>query len=258
MDEVTDTVVIVAFPMKREAKSFSNFEGLHHEHTPVKCNSVCDVSESKEIGRWVLSDSTTPNPSDCPQNKSLEPKLELEILTTSRETPLLMEHEWLTTTEWIALERVSSLLRVGVVSAIEPGSQFWVTEDLVRLINGGHLLLCLLLGDALLHSLVRVELLCRLAVGGLDLSFVSVAGNTEDLVVVLGLAALQSNLCLVEERVDLVLLIRPLLGGSLEEVNGLLVILFLEERLATVEKTPEGISIQVERLFAVASSIFVV
>lgn len=118
------------------------------------------------------------------------------LTTTAAREPL--EHELLSATaKRITLVVVLPLIRVGIITAIEARPQLGVAKDLICFVDASHLLLGLLLGDALLDGLVGVELLRGLAVGGLDLALVGVVGYGEDLVVVLALAALQGDLGLV-------------------------------------------------------------
>lgn len=131
---------------------------------------------------------------------SLEPKRRASTLATKLELELLatlLEHEWATAaTETTLLERVATttLLRIGVVATIEARAQLWVGKHLVRLVDSLHLLLRLLLGDAVALGAVRMVLLHQLAVGRLDLPLVSVARDAQYLVVVLGLAPLKIDL----------------------------------------------------------------
>ena len=143
----------------------------------------------------------------CTKRKATtaRPELEVELTATTRATLLI--HEGVPTTEWIPV----LLLFVGVriIAAIEARTKFWVTKDLICLVDARHLLLGRLLGETLLGGFVWVVLLGELPVGCLDLSLIGVVGYPEDLVVVFGRAALQGNLGFLQERVDDVLLIRP-------------------------------------------------
>lgn len=149
------------------------------------------------------------------------PELELELLPALL-LPALLEHERVAAAagaavaERAALEGVLLLVGVGVVAAVEAGAQLRVAEDLVRLVDAGHLLLGILLAEPVLHRLVRVVDLGRLAVRRLDLPLVRVARHAQHLVVVLGLAALQRDLRLLHERVDDVVLVGPDLGRLLQ------------------------------------------
>lgn len=52
--------------------------------------------------------------------------------------------EWMTTRETSALEGMTTLLGhwiVRVIPIVKPLSQFWVREDLIRLVDSGHLCL---------------------------------------------------------------------------------------------------------------------
>jgi len=131
-------------------------------------------------------------------------KLELEVLRPATR-PALLEHERPPTAERVPaplLERVLLLVRVGVVAPVEPRPQLRVGEHLVRLVDGLHLPLGLLLGQPLLGGLVRVVHLRQLPVGGLDLALISVARHAQDLVVVLCLGALERHLGFPKEGVD--------------------------------------------------------
>lgn len=81
---------------------------------------------------------------------------ELELLATLLEEELLAA----TMTEGTALlEGIASLLRlgvIGIISIIVTGTQLRIGQDLVCLVDGGHLLLRLLLGYTLGVSLVGV------------------------------------------------------------------------------------------------------
>lgn len=85
-----------------------------------------------------------------------------------------------------------------------------------------------------------------LAVGGLNLAFVGVVLDTKHLVVVLGLAALEGNVSLVEDWVDLLLLIGTDLGGLLKGSNGGVVKLTLELSLTLVKKAPERVRVELQ------------
>ena len=132
--------------------------------------------------------------------------------------PSLLEEELLPAalTEGIALERIAPLGLgvVGVVAVIEPGPKFLVGQNLVRFINLPHLLLGLILGNALRGSLVGMVLLRQLAVVPLDRPVIRIATDPQDFVVVLLLRALQKHLCLLEERLDLLGMRVVLLGRA--------------------------------------------
>jgi hypothetical protein len=73
----------------------------------------------------------------------MESVSELESVSSSMMPSALEElGERMSTSEPSALERMTTLLShriVRVISIVEPLSQFWFREDLVRLVNGGHL-----------------------------------------------------------------------------------------------------------------------
>ncbi|KAI6769465.1 hypothetical protein HG531_010569 [Fusarium graminearum] len=113
--------------------------------------------------------------------------------------------------EWVP----GCFLRVRVIAVVETRSQFGIAKYFICFVDAGHLLLSILLGNTLLSSLVRVEDLGLFAVGRLDLAFVGIVFDTKDLVVVLCFAALQSDMSLVKDGVDLVFLIRTKFSGFL-------------------------------------------
>lgn len=120
------------------------------------------------------------------------------------------------------------LVGVGVVAHVEAAAELGVGEDLVGLVDGGHLLLGVLLGQPLLSGLVRVVLLGQLAVGALDLALVGVAPHSDHLVVVLVLAALELHLRLLQQRVDDVFLVGPRLRCLLQRRDARVVLLRVE------------------------------
>lgn len=169
----------------------------------------------------------------------------------------MLEHELLA--ERVAVEGVPLLLlRVGVVAAVETRPELGVAEDLVRLVDGGHLLLRLLFGEAALVGLVRVVQLGQLAVGRLDLPLVGVARHAQHLVVVLGLAALELNAGLLEQLLDQVAPFRGQLRRLLERPDGGLVVLGLFLRLGLVQETVHRVLVQFDRLLAVLLRLFAV
>lgn len=91
------------------------------------------------------------------ESKWLATKLELDVGTTA--AAALLEHEWMTTTEGVALslEGVWSLLRVGIIATVETGTQLGVAQNFICLVDAGHLLLGLFLRDTLFGGLIRVE-----------------------------------------------------------------------------------------------------
>ena len=182
-------------------------------------------------------------------------KLEVELLPAAA----LMEHEGVAVAaEGVPAVLLLLLVRVGVVAAVEARAQLRVAEHLVRLVDGRHLLLGLLLGEALLGRLVRVVQLGQLAVRRLDLALVRVVRHAEDLVVVLCLAALEGDLCFLKERVDDVVLAGVGLGGFAERVDAGFEFLRLGEVLGAVEQAVEGVLVLLERLFAVILGFFAV
>ena len=61
----------------------------------------------------------------------------------------LLEHEWMVLAERATVEGILLLLvRIGVVTTVKTSSQFGVAENLVRLVDFGHLLLGGRLGQA--------------------------------------------------------------------------------------------------------------
>lgn len=173
----------------------------------LRLEMVCRGRRQHASGRTEpLESSEAERPAAAPTTA----KVHLELLTSA------LVHEGVTTaSEGASMVRVVLLLGVGVVASVKAGAQLRVTEDLVGLVDGGHLLLGLLLGHALLDGLVRVELLRGLAVSRLDLPVVRVIGHAEDLVVVLGLAALQGDMGFLQHRVDMLFLVGVVLGCRL-------------------------------------------
>lgn len=158
--------------------------------------------------------------------------------------------------EWVAA--TVGLLGVGIIASIEAGAELRITEDLVRLVDRRHLLLSRLLGDAHLGRLVRMIELRGPAPSSLNLALVGIIFDTEDLVVVLGFATLESDLGLVDDGFDLFLKIGAKLGGLLEGLDSGLVQLTFQLSLALVQETPEGVGVESERFFAVLSDVLVV
>ena len=74
------------------------------------------------------------------------PEFEIELLATT--TTTLLEHEGLaSTTTKAASEGVTlGFIRVGVIASVEPGPKLGIAQDLVCLVDAGHLLLRLFLG----------------------------------------------------------------------------------------------------------------
>lgn len=102
------------------------------------------------------------------------------------------------------LERAPLMLvTVRVLASIKPLLQLRVAQYLVGLVDGGHLLLRVLLADALPDGLVRVVLFRHLAVGALDGAVVGVAGHAEDGVVIFCFGAFKEAVRFLEERRDL-------------------------------------------------------
>lgn len=109
-------------------------------------------------------------------------------------------------TKRTALEGMAALLRLGVIRIIAivvSRTQLRVGQDFVRLVDGGHLFLRLVLGHTLGVRLVRVVLLHQLTVRSLDRPFVRVPTDPEDLVVIFLLRPLQECLCLLKEGLNL-------------------------------------------------------
>lgn len=96
-----------------------------------------------------------------------------------------------------------TLMRIRIVAPVESSPQLGIAQHLIRLIDTSHLLLRILFRDSLLCSLVWVILFRGFAVRRLDLFFISIRSDTNDLVVVLCLAALQSDLGLAENGINL-------------------------------------------------------
>lgn len=199
---------------------------------------------------------TTPTNAATLERKAPAPaRPELELLTA------LLEHEGVAAAKRMPAEPVLLLLvRVGVVAAVEARAQLRVREHLVRLIDGRHLLLGRLLGEPLLGRLVGVVDLGELAVRRLDLPLVGVVRHPEHLVVVLGRAALEGELGLLEELVgDLALLGRR--GGflgCLEGGDGGVELFGLELGLGAVEEAIEGGLVEGKGFLAVFLDLFAV
>ena len=84
------------------------------------------------------------------------------------------------------------------------------------------------------------------SVGSLDLSLIGIVRHTQNLVVVLCLAALQGNLRILHERVDDILLVWPGLAGLLESVDSRFEVFGIQLSLGLLEKTVERVLIQLE------------
>lgn len=180
---------------------------------------------------------------------------ELELLAA------LLEHEGVAAAERMPAESVLLLLvRVGVVAAVEARAQLRVHEHLVRLVDGRHLLLSRLLGEPLLGRLVGVVNLGELAVRRLNLPLVGVVRHPEHLVVVLGRAALEGELGLLEELVgDLALLGgRGCFLGYLEGGDGGVKFFGFELGFGAVKEAIEGGLVEGERFLAVFLRFFAV
>ena len=188
----------------------------------------------------------------------------MELESSSSSGSALLEHEGVATSvaEGASVEGVAAvpllLVGVGVVAAVEAGAQLGVAQDLVRLVDGRHLLLGRLLGEPLLGRLVRVVLLGELAIGRLDLALVGVVRHAQNLVVVLCLGSLECDLGLLHQRVDHVALVRPALLGLLKRVDAGFVLLGLELHLGLLEKAVEGLRIKRQGLLAVFGRLFAV
>jgi len=192
-----------------------------------------------------------------PEREPRPAKLELELLATPA-TTTLVEHKRMA----LAAERVPLVLlllvRVGVVAAVEAGAQLRVAQHLVRLVDGRHFLLGLLLSEPLLGRLVRVVELGQLAVGGLDLALVGVVGHTDDLVVVFCLATLKGDLGLLHERVDDVVLARVGFGGFAKSVDAGLELFRVQEVLGAVEQAVERVFVVLERFLTILLGLLAV
>lgn len=174
---------------------------LNHLFVGDNQNSVPSANSHKKRITSRNPIESAPSPWKEVRWASLEPERRASTLTTKLELELLtalLEHEGATAaTETTLLERVATttaLLGVGIVATVKARAQLRVGKHLVRLIDSLHLLLGLLLGDAVALGAVRVVLLHQLAVGRLDLPLVGVARDAQYLVVVLGLAPLKIDL----------------------------------------------------------------
>lgn len=98
--------------------------------------------------------------------------------TTSWESTALLEEELLPALLEAVLERMAmtALGIVRIVSVVEACAKLGIAEDLVRFVNGSHLLLR--------SAFVRVGLSGFSPVGFLDRTVVGFAGDTKNLVVV--------------------------------------------------------------------------
>lgn len=200
----------------------------------------------------MITSSTEREPSREPLESTTRPPAELELeLLVAAATAVA---------EGAAVEGVALLLLVGVgvVAHVEAAAELGVGQDLVGLVDGGHLLLGVLLGDPLLGGLVRVVLLGQLAVGALDLALVGIPRHPEHLVVVLGLAPLELDLRLLQQRVDDArFLIGTRLGCLVERPDAGLEVLRVELRFALVDEAVEGVLVQLESLFTICARLLV-
>lgn len=162
--------------------------------------------------------------------------------------------------EWVSLVKALLLVRIGVVAAVEARAQFRVAEHFIRLVDARHLLLGILLGETLLGGLVRVVLLGQLAVGGFDLSLISVVWDADDLVVVFCFAAFECNLGITQKLVG-----KAALGFGwcgflclLERVDGSIIIFGVKLGLALMEKTVERVLVEGQGFSAVFLGLFAV
>lgn len=127
------------------------------------------------------------------------------------------------------LERTTPLfLIIRVVAPVKAGAQFRIAKYLVRLVDRRHLLLGILFVDAMFGCLVGMVLLGGLAVCRFDLFLIGILSHTENLIVVLGLAALQSDLGFSQDRLDFLSLACVLLFGTLEGAYRRFVVFGLE------------------------------
>ena len=231
--------------------------GSSYDAPHVAENDDTQNSRSKNTQTPLSPMHTTATDAATLERKAATPaRPELELLAP------LLKHKGVAAAERMpAAEPVLLLLvRVGVVAAVEARAQLRVREHLVRLVDGRHLLLGRLLGEPLLGRLVGVVDLGEFAVRRLDLPLVGVVRDPEHLVVVLGRAALEGELGLLEELVgDLALLGRR--GGflgRLEGGDGGVEFFGFELGFRAVEEAVEGGFVKGEGFFAVFIGFFAV
>jgi hypothetical protein len=146
---------------------------LNHK-TPEPLRKPLKTEATREATTLRELEATTP------ARKSLTPLLEEELLTAA------------TGAKGRAVEGVLLLFRVvRVVAVVKPLLEFWIGEDFVGLVDGGHFLLCFLGGHIVCGGFVGVVELGEFAVCLLDVAIFGIARDTEDLVVVLLFGALQ-------------------------------------------------------------------
>lgn len=138
-----------------------------------------------------------------------------------------------------------TLLIVRIVSAIKPRPELRIAEHLIRLVDLRHLLLGLLLRDALRGRFVRVVLSYQFAVDVLDGAIVCVAGNAEHFVIIFLFRALELDVRLVEHLGD-VGGAAVVFFGRVEGGDGGVVVLGVELALGLGEEAMQRLGVEGE------------